>query len=56
MQASREKGVQYRYFRRLRMDVLRDWQLYLFLLIPLVYIIIFAYIPMGGVQIAFRKF
>ena len=34
----------------------RYWQLYLFLLIPVVYIIIFSYVPMAGVQIAFRKF
>ncbi|MCL2477977.1 MAG: ABC transporter permease subunit [Treponema sp.] len=33
-----------------------DWQLYLFLLVPLVYIVIFAYIPMAGAQIAFRRF
>jgi len=33
-----------------------DWQLYLFLLLPLVYIIIFAYIPMTGAQIAFRRY
>ena len=34
----------------------RYWQLYLFLLLPLAYIIIFDYIPMLGVQIAFKKF
>lgn len=34
----------------------RYWQLYLFLLIPVVYVIIFNYVPMVGVQIAFRKF
>ena len=34
----------------------RYWQLYLFLLLPLIYIIVFAYIPMLGVQIAFKKF
>jgi putative aldouronate transport system permease protein len=34
----------------------RYWQLYLFLLIPAAYIIVFAYIPMAGVQIAFKKF
>jgi putative aldouronate transport system permease protein len=33
-----------------------DWQLYLFLLIPVVYIIIFAYVPMLGIQIAFRRY
>lgn len=32
------------------------WQLYLFLLLPIVYIIIFKYVPMAGVQIAFRKY
>ena len=30
--------------------------MYLFLLIPLAYIIIFAYVPMAGVQIAFKKY
>ena len=34
----------------------RYWQLYLFLLLPVIYIIIFSYIPMTGVQIAFKKF
>jgi putative aldouronate transport system permease protein len=34
----------------------RYWQLYLFLLLPAAYIIIFAYIPMLGVQIAFKKY
>ena len=31
-------------------------QLYLFLILPLAYLIIFKYIPMAGIQIAFRKF
>jgi len=35
---------------------INDWQLYLFLLPSLVYIIIFAYIPMAGVQIAFKDY
>ena len=42
--------------RRLWSDRRRDWQLYLFLLIPVVYIIIFAYVPMGGLQVAFKDF
>jgi ABC-type polysaccharide transport system permease subunit len=33
-----------------------NWQLYLFLLLPVVYIIIFAYVPMVGAQIAFKRF
>ena len=35
---------------------LARWQLYLMLLLPLAYLIIFAYVPMFGAQIAFRKF
>ena len=34
----------------------RHWGLYLLLLPPLIYIIIFHYIPMFGIQIAFRNF
>lgn len=37
-------------------DVRRDWQLYLFLLLPLVYIIIFSYVPMLGLQISFKDY
>jgi len=41
---------------RLKRKYSRWWQLYLFLLIPVLYIIVFKYVPMLGVQIAFRKF
>lgn len=34
----------------------RDWEFHLFLLIPVIYIVIFEYLPMYGVQIAFRDF
>lgn len=34
----------------------RDWQLYLLILIPAIYIGIFSYGPMYGIQIAFRDF
>ena len=36
--------------------LLRDWRLYLLMVPSLVYLIIFAYVPMYGVQIAFRNF
>ncbi|MFC5651452.1 ABC transporter permease [Paenibacillus solisilvae] len=36
--------------------VKRHWQLYLLVLLPLAYIVIFKYIPMYGAQIAFRDF
>ncbi len=32
------------------------WQLYVLLLLPVIYIIMFAYVPMFGIQIAFKKF
>ena len=34
----------------------RCWQLYLILLLPLLYLLIFCYYPMFGVQIAFKDF
>ena len=34
----------------------RDWDLYVMLILPMVYIIIFKYVPMYGVQIAFRDY
>ena len=39
-----------------RYDVVRNWRLYVMLLLPVAYIIIFAYVPMGGVLIAFKDF
>ena len=37
-------------------DFKRDWQLHLLVLFPVVYMFIFDFIPMYGVQIAFRDF
>ena len=34
----------------------RHWQLYLFLLIPLIWLLVFKYYPMLGAQIAFKNF
>lgn len=34
----------------------QNWQLYVLVALPILYIIIFKYIPMYGAQIAFRKF
>ncbi len=35
---------------------MRYWQLYAMLLLPVVYLLIFNYYPMAGIQIAFKKF
>ena len=42
--------------RHLKKQVAGHYQLYVFLLLPLAYVIIFNYIPMFGVQLAFRRF
>ncbi|HPF86562.1 MAG TPA: ABC transporter permease subunit [Candidatus Limiplasma sp.] len=42
--------------KRIRIAWKRDWQLYLFMLLPVAYIVIFAYVPMAGLQLAFRKY
>lgn len=34
----------------------RDWQLHIFMLFPVIYLIIFDFVPMYGVQIAFRDY
>ncbi|MEG2858234.1 MAG: ABC transporter permease subunit, partial [Clostridia bacterium] len=39
-----------------RRRIFQNWQLYAFLLIPTIYVFIFNYIPMAGVQIAFKKY
>ncbi|MFV0401044.1 MAG: ABC transporter permease [Oscillospiraceae bacterium] len=46
-----------RYNRKKKIQMMkRDYQLYLFLLLPLAFLIIFSYFPMYGVLIAFQKF
>ena len=40
----------------MKKKILARWQLYLLLLLPLLYIIIFAYVPMGGLIIAFKQY
>lgn len=42
--------------RSRRWDIRKNWQLYLLLLLPVTYIIVFAYFPMGGTVIAFKDF
>ena len=37
-------------------EFLRDWQLHLLILLPVIYLLIFHYYPMYGAQIAFRNY
>lgn len=48
-----EKKQRLEIFKR---HFIRDWQLYLLILIPVIYIGIFSYGPMYGIQIAFRDY
>ncbi len=36
--------------------ILRHWQLYLLILLPVVYVVMFRYVPIFGSQIAFREY
>ncbi len=42
--------------KQIKRSIRKNWQLYLFLLLPVAYIILFKYVPMGGVIIAFKDF
>ena len=39
--------------KKIRTKVWQDRQLYVFLILPVIYIIIFAYVPMSGLAMAF---
>jgi putative aldouronate transport system permease protein len=52
----RGKNVGYGSIALKKRNPLKDWQLYLFLLLPVIYIIIFKYIPMGGLVVAFKDY
>ncbi len=43
-------------WKTLRRDILRDWRLYSFVVLPLVFFGLFRYVPMLGNIIAFRRF
>lgn len=45
-----------KFFAKLAKDFKRDWQLHVIMLLPVAYVIIFRYLPMYGIQIAFRDF
>jgi multiple sugar transport system permease protein/putative aldouronate transport system permease protein len=49
-------GVSTGSLRHLVIRMRRRWQLYLLLVLPLAYIIIFSYVPILGAQIAFRDY
>lgn len=53
----REKGKDKKNFlSRLKHSFVHDWQLYILILPTLIYLIIFSYAPMYGIQIAFKDY
>jgi len=42
--------------KKLGRRIAARWQLYLLLLLPLAWLIVFAYVPMGGLVMAFKKY
>lgn len=44
------------FFIRMKKSVMTDWQLYVLILPTLIYVLIFNYIPMYGLQIAFKDY
>jgi len=40
----------------LRQNIKARWQIYLLLLLPVIYVLIFSYAPMGGLVIAFKRY
>lgn len=43
-------------FEKFWIHAKRDWQLYLLILLPVVYLFIFNYIPLAGLQMSFRDY
>lgn len=42
--------------KKFKKNFKRDWQLHVFMLLPVLYLLVFSFIPMYGVQIAFRDY
>jgi putative aldouronate transport system permease protein len=51
-----DKGLNYSFKKTYIKKMKRHWQLYLVILLPLLYIIMFKYVPMIGAQIAFKNY
>ena len=56
MYSSIDKNKKHDLKKRLHKEIVRNGQLYLLVLLPLTYLIVFRYIPMYGVQIAFKDY
>ncbi len=53
---TRPQGLARNGFERFCIHAKRDWQLYLLIVAPVVYLFIFNYIPLAGIQMSFRDY
>lgn len=51
-----QKEMRAKKWKSLRHRVMTNWELYVIISIPVIWLLVFSYYPMYGVQIAFRKF
>lgn len=51
-----QHGLAKNRMERFMIHAKRDWQLYALILLPVIYLLIFNYIPMGGIQMSFRDY
>lgn len=56
MTKTSQTAVKSEWARTIRKRFNTDWQLYVIIAIPFIWLMIFSYVPMYGVQIAFKKF
>ncbi|MFQ9510790.1 MAG: ABC transporter permease [Lachnospiraceae bacterium] len=56
MQKSGSAKLVYNRRKSIKKQIFSRWQIYLMLLLPVIYIIIFSYVPMGGLIIAFKDY
>lgn len=54
LESGQETVVKKNMVTLLKRDMKKNWRLYVLLLLPVTYILIFYYWPMYGIQIAFR--
>lgn len=53
---NKQKKVKAGFFRRVAQSLRKEWQIYLLILPGLLYVILFSYFPLYGIQIAFKDF
>ena len=56
MQIAVERPIRVRFSKKLSVSFRKHWEAYLMLVPPLIYLVMFKYLPMAGILIAFKDF